>query len=105
VRQIGPPLKLVNAKGEYLGVLHIPHDVSVPTEDQWDQHIYLQRAFPLWHDPGDSFDVTDSFVVITLSHRVRGAVELYHKTPEEISREEGFAFTPSVEYIRATWPP
>ena len=79
-----------------------PRDIPVPTDDQWQRRIYIgEPILSTWMPPSriNAQDLTITFVLVALSHVVRGAVELHYKTPEEISREEGFAFTPSVDYI------
>lgn len=100
-RRIGPALKLVDAKDNYLGVLHIPLTVPVPHET--DPVVYI-RLLPEthWWQPMDNVqDLSLRHVLVRISHHVRDAVCLEGKTPEEISQEEGFAFTPSLQYVLA----
>ncbi len=98
---LGEMHKLVDRRGMLMGVLFTPPGVqtALAKHGGW-RHAMADRDISCY---SLAAIIPDSVMVQTItlvrSHAARGAVELWGMTPGELSKREGFAFLPAVDYV------
>lgn len=110
-RLSGAWFKLVNQRGNYLGMLMMPEDAARHLEGKEYSYTTYRRpepgAFPTLS--GIQADMLlqqlHQFHIVKASYIAENAVFIIGITPDEIITEPGFAFLPSAEYIRAMLAP
>ena len=111
---LGAALKLVDPRtGELLGVLHVPAnvDLSRVQDGRADKIPLRQPVRVAWFDAtsANSSPIESDFFVLTRGYCPKmpdGFSIIMGPPPHELAKYPGYAFAPSLEYIRAQlFPP
>jgi hypothetical protein len=100
----GVQFKLATHDGALLGLITVPQWIGDTLRDKGHAFFHVYRLAPvgLYSPNNDPMDLGLISMSATLfrSHRMDGTVELDGPPLEEIERAPGFAFAPSIDYMR-----
>src|ERR1700677_2149710 len=104
---LGAALKLIDpSTGEFLGVLHVPANVDLSRVERYGtDKLPLNLPFTVmpWEMHAFNDAIGEDYILLTRGyhHNAPDAFSiLFGKEPHEVSRYAGYAFAPSMEYVR-----
>ena len=99
---IGVQFKLASPKGTILGTITIPCHVAEMFEKEYQVHVYMPPRRPTYYQQWkNDTPIEITTMVLTRSHAVPGALELWGTSIEEFEKLDGYSFSPSAAYLRS----